>query len=113
MTGFRLKCSAELQWVKDATAAMNLIYETLGTGEGNGLLISILEKLNRIWFDRSKNIRTINMKMDGIVLEEKSPFKNWECLSLLNQIEALTFSLLLKLFSRNWSLDSSYKVSFS
>ena len=46
MTGFRLKCSAELQWVKDATAAMNLIYETLGTGEGNGLLISILEKLN-------------------------------------------------------------------
>ena len=99
MTGFRLKCSAELQWVKDATAAMNLIYETLGTGEGNGLLISILEKLNRIWFDRSKNIRTINMKMDGIVLEEKSPFKNWECLSLLNQIFSIAQTVFKELES--------------
>ena len=58
---------------------MNLIYETLWTGEESDLLISILENSTEsrltIRTKSIKNICTINMKMNGIVLEEKSPFK--------------------------------------
>ena len=40
---------------------------------GSGLLISILENL--VSFDWSKNTGAIDVKMDGSVLEEKSPYK--------------------------------------
>ena len=50
------------------------------------------------------------MKMDGSGLEEKSPFKMLVLtLSFLNWIEALTLSLLLKI----WSLDYFFEVSLS
>ena len=42
------------------------------TGVRSGLLISVLGKLS---FDRSNNNGSIDVKMDGSVLEEKSSFK--------------------------------------
>ena len=50
----------------------NLICETLRNGVGSGLLISMLEKL---MFDWSNNTVAIDVKMDDLVLGEKSPFK--------------------------------------
>ena len=52
---------------------LNLIYETLWTGAGSGLLISTVEKL--VSFDQFNNTGAIDVKMDGSVLEEKSSFK--------------------------------------
>ena len=49
---------------------LNLIYERLWTGVRSGLLISML-----VSFDRSNNNGSINVKMEGSVLEEKSSFK--------------------------------------
>ena len=45
----------------------NLTYETLWTGSGSDLLISMLEKL----FDQTNNTGAIDVKMDVYVLEEK------------------------------------------
>ena len=56
-----------------SNSTLNLTYETLLTGAGSGLLISVLEKL--VLFDRSKNTVAIDVKMDGSVLEEKTSFK--------------------------------------
>ena len=55
---------------------LNLIYETLWTGAGSGLLISMLEKFN--WLCLTGLITlvlSIDVKMDGSVFEEKSSFK--------------------------------------
>ena len=49
---------------------LNLIYKTLWTGTGSGLLISMLKKLN--W---SNNTGAIDVKMDGSIFEEKSSLK--------------------------------------
>ena len=54
-------------------------------------------KTQLVLFDQPDNIGTIDVKMDEFVLEEKPPFKMLGCLSLLNYIQALTLSLLLKL----------------
>ena len=43
---------------------MNLTYETLWIGRGSGLLISMPEKLNLVWFDWSNNCGAIDVKMD-------------------------------------------------
>ena len=48
---------------------LNLIYETLWTGTGSGLLISMLEKLNKFALTGLKKTGTIDVKMDGSVLE--------------------------------------------
>ena len=51
---------------------LNLIYETLWTGVGSGLFISMLGKLS---FDQSNNTGAVDVKMDGSVCEEKSSIK--------------------------------------
>ena len=48
-------------------------------------------------FDQSDNTGTIDVKMDGSVLEEKLSFKRLGLTFLLNWIGTLTLSLLLKL----------------
>ena len=48
-------------------------------------------------FDLSSNYCGIDVKWDGYVFDLKSSFKMGDCLSLLNWIEALILSLLLKL----------------
>ena len=54
-------------------------------------------KTQLVSFDPSNNTGAIDVKMDGSVLEEKSSFKMLGFSSLLNSIEALKLSLLLKL----------------
>ena len=67
-----LICGNNLNWLLN----LNLTYETLWTGAGNGLLISMLEKLN--WFGLTGLITLVLLmygKIDVSVLEEKSSFK--------------------------------------
>ena len=45
------------------------------TGEGSGLLISVLEKLKLVSFERFNNTGTIDEKVAGSVLEKKSSFQ--------------------------------------
>ena len=54
-------------------------------------------KTQLVSFDWSNNNGSIDMKMDGSVLEEKSSFKILVRHSLHNWIGVLTLSLLLKL----------------
>ena len=50
-----------------------MIYETRWTGVRSGLLISMLGKLS--WFRLTNNNGSIDVKMGGSILEEKSSFK--------------------------------------
>ena len=78
---------------------MSLIYKTLWAGVRSGLLHSKLaEKTQLVLFDWSNNNGSIDVKMDGSVLEEKSSFKKLG-LTFSSKLDwgALTFSLLLKL----------------
>ena len=54
---------------------LNLIYETLWTGVRSGLLIFNAGKNQLVSFERSNNNGSIDVKMDGSILEEKSSFK--------------------------------------
>ena len=63
-----LICGNNLNWLLN----LNLVYKTLWTGVRSGLLISMLGKLSLI---RSNNNGSIDVKLDGSVLEEKSSFK--------------------------------------
>ena len=49
---------------------MNLIYETLGWGK-KWLVDFIVGKTQLVLFDRSNNNGSVNVKMNGYVLEEK------------------------------------------
>ena len=66
-----LICGNNLNWLLN----LNLLYETMWTGVRSGLLISMLGKLSRFFFDRFNNNCFIAVKMDESVLEEKSSFK--------------------------------------
>ena len=55
--------------------SFNLIYKSLWTGAGSGLLISMLENTWCNSIDRSNNADATDMKMYGSVLEEKSSLK--------------------------------------
>ena len=66
----QLICGNNLNWVLN----LNLIYETLWAGLKSGLLISMLGK-QLISLDWSNNNGSIDVKMDGSVLEEKSSLK--------------------------------------
>ena len=57
-------------------------------------------KTQLVSFDQSNDTDSIDVKMDGSVLEEKSSFKMLGLTFLLNWIRALTLSLLLKLSPR-------------
>ena len=59
-------------------------------------------KCQRKSFDQFNNSGDVDVKIDGSVLEEKLCFKMLDCLSLLNWIGAITFSLLLKSPPRKW-----------
>ena len=61
-------------------------------------------KSQLVSFDRSYNNGSIDVKMGGSILEEKSSFKMLGLTSLLNLIGVLTLSLLLKLHPRKLEL---------
>ena len=51
------------------------VWPTRQTGAGSGLLISMLKKLQTIfWFDQSNNSGASDLKIDGAVLVEKMIF---------------------------------------
>ena len=65
-----LICGNNLNWLLN----LNLIYETLDWGK-KWLLDLIAGKAQLVSFDQSNNNSSIDVKMDGSVLEEKSSFK--------------------------------------
>ena len=90
---------------------LNLVYEILWTGAGNGLLISMLEKL--IWFRLTSVITLVLFmwKWMGLFFRNKCLLRCWGCLFLLNWIQSLRLSLLLKQPSRKlepWSVLWSF-----
>ena len=64
-----LICGNNLNWLLN----LNLIYETLWSGPGSGLLISMLESSGVIWL--VNNTGAIDVKMDESAIEEKLSFK--------------------------------------
>ena len=66
-----LICGINLNWLLN----LNLIFKTLWTEAGSGLLFSMLEKTQLVLFDRFNNTGAIDVKMDGSVLKKKSSFK--------------------------------------
>ena len=88
-----LICSNSWNWLLN----LNLIYETLWTRAGSGLLISVLKKLS--WFHLTCLITLVLLmwKWMGLFLRKNHLLRCWGWLSLLNWIGALTLSLLLKL----------------
>ena len=65
-----LNCGNNLNWLLN----LNLIYETLDWGK-KWLVDFNAGKTQLVSFDRSNNNGSIDVKMDGSVLEEKSSFK--------------------------------------
>ena len=63
-------CGSNLNWLLN----LNLIYETLDWGK-KWLVDFNAGKTQLVSFDRSNNNGSINVKMDGSALEEKSSFK--------------------------------------
>ena len=92
----QLICGNNLNWLLN----LNLIYDTLWTGVRNGLLISILGKLN--WFRLTCLITMVPLmwKWMGLFLRKNNLLRYWGWSSLLSWIGALTLSLLLKLTPR-------------
>ena len=71
----------------------NLIYKTLLTGAGSGLLILMLEKLNLFCLTCLITLVLLMWKLTGLFLRKNHLLKYWSWLSLQNWIQALTFSL--------------------
>ena len=80
-----LICDNNWNWLLN----LNLIYETLWTGTGSGLLISMLEKLN--WFCLTGLITLVLLmwKWMGLFLRKNHLLRCWGWLSFLNWIGAL------------------------
>ena len=80
-----LICDSNLNWILN----LNLIYKTLSTG--------VRSETQLVLFDRSNNNVSIDVKVNGSVLEEKSSFKMLG-LALFSKLDGdRTLSLLLKL----------------
>ena len=94
-----LICGNNLNWLLN----LNLIYETLDWGK-KSIVDFNAGKTELVLFDQSNNNGSIDVKMDGSVLAEKSSLRNNQDagvdLLFLNWIGALTLSLLLKVPSR-------------
>ena len=90
---------------------LNLIYETLWTGAGSDMLISMLKKLD--WFHLTGLIILVLLMWKWMGKNHLLRFWGW--LSIPNWIGALTYISLLKKKSlqENWSLDLFYEVTFS
>ena len=71
----------------------NLIYQTLWTEAGSGLLISMLKKLNS--FDQCNNAGAVDVKMDESV-RKNHLLRYWVWLCLLNSGMAFILSLNFK-----------------
>ena len=73
-----LICGNNKKWLQN----LNLIYETLWTGAGSGLLISVLEKTQLVPFDQSSNTGLLMWKWMGLFLRKNHLLRCWDWLSL-------------------------------
>ena len=89
-------CGNNLSWHLN----LNLIYKTLDWGK-KWLVDFNAGKTQLVSFDRSNNNGSIDVKMDGFVLEEKSSFK----------MQGLTFSSKLDWDSHIISIAKAASVS--
>ena len=87
-----LICGTNQRW------PLILVYKTMQTRVGSGLLISMLEKRN---FDLTglKTLVLLRKKWIGLLLKKNHILRCWDFLSLLNWIGALILSLFLKFLS--------------
>ena len=70
-------------------------------------------KTQLVLFDCSNNNTSIDVKMDGSVLEEKSSFKMLG-LTFSSKLGSSSYIICCKnCLQKNWSFNSFYKVSFS
>ena len=88
-----LICGNSYNWLLN----LNLIYETLWTGAGSGLLILMLKKLNWFCFTGLITLLLLIWKWMALFFWRLT---FWGWLSLLNWIGALTLFLLLKMAQR-------------
>ena len=92
------------RYIRNWLLNLNLIWKTLWTGVGNGLLISVLKKLN--WFHLIGLMALVPLmwKWMDLLLRKNDLLRYWGWLSLLNWIGALILSLFLKLHPRKLML---------
>ena len=69
-------------------------------------------KTQLVSFDRSNNNGSIDVKMDGSVLEEKSSFKMLG-LTFFSKLDWGSYLYWYNCLQENWSLDLFYEVFFS
>ena len=75
-----LICGNNLNWLLN----LNLIYETLWTGAGSGLLISMLEKLNCFFLAGLITLVLLMWKWMGLLLRKNHILRCWGWPSVLN-----------------------------
>ena len=80
---------------------LNLIHETLWTGAGSGLLISMLKNPTSFVKINTGAITVLMWICMGLFLRKNHLLRCWGWFSFLNWIGTLTLSLLLKLPPRN------------
>ena len=76
---------------------LTIVWKTLWTWAGSGLLISMLQKLNLLCLTGPITLVLLIWKWTSLFLRKNHLLKCWGCLSLINWIGAFTLSLLLKL----------------
>ena len=90
---------------------LNLILETLDQNK-KWLVDFDAGKTQLVSFDQSNNNGSIDVNMDGSVLEEKSSFKTLG-LTLSFKLGLLHYLYCQSCIQKNWSFNSFYEVSFS
>ena len=94
LSGIRhLICSCNCTWF----LSLNLTYETLRTGAGSVLLISMLRNLNLFRLACRIILVLLIWKYMSLFFKKKHTLRCWDCFSLLDWIVDLTLSLLRKL----------------
>ena len=79
---------------------LNLICETLWTGAGSGLLITMVEKLSLFCLTSLITLVLLMWKWMGLLLRKNHFLRYWGSLFFLKRIGAFASSLLLKLTPR-------------
>ena len=97
LTSFFFIDHLHCHYVRNWLLNLNLIWKTLWTGVGSGLLISVLKKLN--WFHLIGLMALVLLmwKWMDLLLRKNDLLRCWGWLSLQNWIGALILYLLLKL----------------
>ena len=97
LTSFFFIDNLRCRYVRNWLLNLNLIWKTLWTGAGNGMLISMLKKFNWFCLIGLMALVLLMWKWMGLLLRKNDLLRCWGWFSLLNWIGDLILSLLLKL----------------